>query len=195
MPVLEEIKKIIRKYKLHALADVALFMIITLIIHYSYRYWAGAWGFRPLESIIIPAREWLSTMVYYQSKWIVINIISIPTTFDDPAKIMYFDNGAYVGVNMSCSGFKQLLQLFILFLVYPGPLKHKFWYIPMGLVIIYLVNLLRIVTLAIVVNNRPEYFDFTHDYVVRPFFYVVIFGLWVVWVERFRKKSERSVKC
>jgi exosortase/archaeosortase family protein len=170
MSFIEDANRIIRKYNLYALREVALFMLITLIIHYSYRYWAGTWGFSPLENVVIPAREWLSAIVYQQSKWFVINILSISVTYDDAKQIMYFGNGAFLGVNMSCSGFKQLLQLALLFLVYPGPVKHKVWFIPLGIVVIYFVNVLRIIILAVVVDNRPEYFEFTHDYIVRPFF-------------------------
>ena len=31
----------------------------------------------------------------------------------------------------------------------------------------------------------PDHWHFTHDWILRPFFYVVIFLLWVWWVEKF----------
>ena len=50
----------------------------------------------------------------------------------------------------------------------------------------HLTNLFRMVGLAVVMNNWPEYWDFSHDNLFRPFFYLVIFLLWVWWVEKIR---------
>jgi hypothetical protein len=36
-------------------------------------------------------------------------------------------------------------------------------------------------------NNWPQHWDFSHDYLFRPFFYLVIFLLWVWWVEKIRE--------
>ncbi len=43
---------------------------------------------------------------------------------------MWFSNNGYVGVNESCSGLKQFYQIAVLFILFPGPWKHKLWYIP-----------------------------------------------------------------
>jgi exosortase/archaeosortase family protein len=62
----------------------------------------------------------------------------------------------------------------------------------MSILIMHGVNILRIVILSVVVLWKPEYWDFIHDWILRPGFYVVIFALWVVWVERFRSGSRKS---
>jgi exosortase/archaeosortase family protein len=195
--MLKELNEFIKKNNLYALREVALFMIITLIIHYSFRYWAGSLQFEPIREWVVSTRGWLSEVVYYQSKYLVIHVLGYDVVVDDEAQIMYYPNNGFVGVNMSCSGFKQLLQLIILFLVYPGPWKHKLWFIPLGTIAVYITNLLRILSLSVVVSIDPTKFDFAHDYVVRPFFYVVIFALWVIWVEKFytkRMKPDKKVQ-
>ncbi len=63
----------------------------------------------------------------------------------------------------------------------------------MGIVIVHLTNLFRITGLAVITVTIPQYWEFAHDYLFRPFFYVVIFFLWVWWVEKFRRPS-RSVR-
>ena len=72
---------------------------------------------------------------------------------------------------------------------FPGPWKHKAWFIPLGLVVIHLVNIFRISGLSILLIYFPEHWQFTHDYIWRPFFYVVMFLLWVWWVEKFRDRK------
>lgn len=191
-----KIRDFIYKYKLQALREVAIFMLITIVIHYSYRFWANDLAYAPVSKAVYNFEERLTQLVYVQSKYVVTQILDLQiTSIDDKERIIYFENNGFVGVSHGCSGFKQLLQVLLLFLIYPGPAKHKLWYIPMGLVMIYFVNIMRIVILSAVVNAKPEYFQFVHDNVVRPFFYVVIFALWVIWVEKIYPKRMKGQKA
>ena len=182
-----EIDKIIKKYKLHVLKDVVIFMIITITIHYSYRYWANTAGYWPVENAMGLAHDQMAQIVFDQSCWFIDNVLKIPVTTRD--RTLYFSNNGFITINQSCSGLKPMLQFLLLMLFFPGPWKHKAWFLPMGIVIVHLTNLFRISGLAVVTITIPEYWDFAHDYIFRPFFYVVIFFLWVWWVERFKAMS------
>ncbi len=87
-------------------------------------------------------------------------------------------------IDHTCSGLKQFYQAFFLFLLYPGPWKHKAWFIPMAVAVMHLVNVFRIVVLSLVMLHAYHQWDIIHDWVVRPMFYVVLFGLWVWWDQR-----------
>jgi exosortase/archaeosortase family protein len=184
----EEINKSIKKYKLYVLKDVAIFIMITIIIHFAYRYWANKTLYWPVEKQMYAAHDGLSSVVFRQSVWLIDHILHIPFTTDENRTI-YFQNNGFIGISHGCSGLKPMLQYLLLMLIFPGPWKHKAWFIPMGLVIIHFTNLFRITGLAVVTITIPEYWDFAHDNFFRPFFYVVIFFLWVWWVEKFRVKS------
>ena len=182
MQILNKYKDFINKYKLQALRDVAIFAIITLFFHYI--WWHGLkdflldfGGFKELE-------QFLAHQVFLASAWIVENILNYNIWTAD--NTLYFENNGYVAVLGSCSGLKQFYQWTVLMILFPGPWKKKLWYIPLGIVAIHIVNILRIVILSIVVLNWPEYWDFIHEWVLRPFFYVVIFAMWVLWVEKIR---------
>ena len=74
------------------------------------------------------------------------------------------------------------LGLFIGFvLAFPGTWKNRLWFIPLGLLLIHLANVLRVAFLVQLQLIRPEWFDFVHLYGTPPFFYLVTFGLWVIW--------------
>ncbi|MBU1349250.1 archaeosortase/exosortase family protein [Patescibacteria group bacterium] len=165
--------------------DVALFAIITYGFHEL--WWEFARVIKSYTVINVTA-DWLAEQVFHSSLWINRNILGLHVTTEYP-NYMWFSNGGYVQVVESCSGLKQFYQILVLFVLFPGPWKHKLWFIPMSIVIMHGVNILRIVILSAVVLWRPDYWDFIHDWVLRPGFYVVIFGLWVVWVERFRSES------
>jgi hypothetical protein len=46
--------------------------------------------------------------------------------------------------------------------------------------------------LAIVADNWPDKIHTAHDNYLRIMFYVVIFGLWLLWVEKIAVKKEKK---
>lgn len=175
----------VRKHKLQAIVDVAIFAAITLAFHelwWTYEAWIKSFGF------VIGAADWLAKQVFESALWVNRSILGLSIVTSEP-NTMWFSNNGYVAVNESCSGLKQFYQIAVLFILFPGPWKHKLWYIPMGIVVMFFTNVFRIVALSVMVIWKPEYWDFTHDWILRPFFYVVIFSLWVIWVEKFRRRK------
>jgi exosortase/archaeosortase family protein len=167
--------------------DVALFAIITYGFHLVFRFYASE--IMSLQ-FVRASSAWLAEMVYHISLWFDRNILGYHIT-TEPGNTMWFSNGGYITVNESCSGLKQFYQVLVLFLLFPGPWKHKLWFIPLGFVIMFITNVFRIVSLSAILLWKPEYWDFSHDWVLRPFFYVVLFMLWVWWVEKYRGKRAK----
>jgi exosortase/archaeosortase family protein len=172
--------------------DVFWFAVITLAIHYSYRFWANSLHYRPIQEWMSGMQQMLTGWVFIQSLWVDRHILDISLQVTD--QTMTFDNGSWISINRSCAGDKQILQFMLLLLIYPGPWKHKLWYIPMGMVIIHFTNVLRIVLLSLVSVNWPEYWHLAHNTVLRGMFYVVILVLWIVWIEFIGPPSPKSQK-
>ncbi len=179
-------KAYINDLKYRPFINVGLFVIITLGIHFLYRYWAGL-NYPPIGNQMNALHAYFADMVYRQSAWLVQHVLGMDIKLLD--NTMYWPNGGYITVNEGCSGVKQIIQFVLLMLFFPGPIRKKLWYIPMGMLIIYMVNIFRILVLAEVLVHAPDYWQFTHDSIVRPFFYVVIFALWVFWVEKMQTKK------
>jgi len=62
----------------------------------------------------------------------------------EPSYIIRFKNLEAIQINNGCSGTKQMLQVLVLFVLYPGPWIRKVWFIPTVIGAIYFVNLFRI---------------------------------------------------
>jgi len=182
--IADEAKSLAKKYKLAALTDVALFILITVVIHFAWRFWANTLNYWPVQQFISDAQAWLSTIVFDQSIWFIRHILQIPITTIEETNTMYFANKGYMAINQSCSGLKQIMQFVLLIMLIRGPWKRKWWFILLGVFIVHLTNLFRVTGLSVVITTWPEYWDFSHDNIFRPFFYIVIFSLWVWWVER-----------
>jgi exosortase/archaeosortase family protein len=184
---ISRLRDFIIRHRLQYARDTLLFLVILFGFHFLYSALIN-------EDLMIPGLEglyvFLRKNLYDHSAWVVEYILGIG--FDREGYIMYFNSGGAIEVDESCSAVKWFAHFMVLMLLFPGPWKHKLWFIPAGLLITHLVNIIRISGLAVVYSNNPASFDFYHDYVFRPFFYLVLFLMWVLWVEWFylpRKKS------
>ena len=160
------------------------FLFITLIIHLLWRFWANSLNFVPITGFMMKIRTFLEIRVYEESvfvckKILKINILQLP----DYSIIV---NNIKLIFSKSASGMKQMLQFALLILVIPGPWKHKAWFIPLGIVIVHLTNVFRVICLIIVAFRWPQQIQYAHDNYLRLLFYIVIFGLWIFWVEKIR---------
>ena len=175
----------IRRNKLGALVDVFLFALITILFH---MLWWDFYGWIMQFTFISSTADWLAHAVYISAHWFNKHILLLSMTTSEP-NTMWFSNGSHVFIDEGCSGLKQFYQIAVLFILFPGPWKHKLWFIPAGFVVMFFVNVLRIVVLSLVALHWPQHWDFIHEWVLRPFFYLVIFAMWVIWVEKFRRRK------
>ncbi|MDR9417875.1 exosortase X [Gracilimonas sp.] len=92
--------------------------------------------------------------------------------------------GEYPGIEIvdGCNGIAAMGLFLGFILAYPGNWKNRISFSVLGLCVIYLTNILRIITLTITQVYWPSIFDFTHDYSTTTIFYLVIFLLWMLWV-------------
>ena len=99
--------------------------------------------------------------------------------------MLRYDDREVLAVYEGCNGLNTMI-IFVAFIIAFGPINKKlWWFIPVGLLIIHLSNLLRITLLFFVAEYRPDFMYFIHKYVFTAILYLVIFLLWVWWVKRF----------
>lgn len=104
---------------------------------------------------------------------------------DEPTlKLMI--NGKYVArVIEGCNSISVII-LFISFIIaFAGPFKTTFSYIIVGSVLIYIVNLLRIVILSIGLYHYPSRSDELHSIIFPLIIYSMVFLLWMFWINKF----------
>lgn len=91
----------------------------------------------------------------------------------------------------ACNG----LVLYALFsgfvLAFPGPWKHKAWYIPLGIAFIWVLNVLRIAVLALNHHYAHQSVEFNHHYTFNFVVYGCLFGLWMLWARHLAAPSRQ----
>ncbi len=91
-------------------------------------------------------------------------------------------NGVWIGG--PCNGITLMFLFGIFIIAYPGNLKAKFWYLPLGLFIVYFINIARIICLALIAFYSPQYLNFNHTYTFTFIAYSIVFFLWMIWVNK-----------
>jgi exosortase family protein XrtF len=94
-------------------------------------------------------------------------------------------NAPGVMIGAACDGL-VLFALFAVFVIaYPGSSRHRWWFIPTGILLIHYLNALRVVALTIIISWKKEWLSFNHDYTFTILVYSIVFGLWWIWVKKF----------
>jgi len=184
-----QLKSFLNSKQARPFVDVALFVIITYAVHKLWwQYSSYIYGIPAFMSIM----EWLGYNVYLASVWINMNILGMDIQLADGNTMIFLRNNYSIYINESCSGFKQMFQILILFVLFPGPWKHKLWFIPAAIVSMFFVNVIRVIGLSYAMIYMPQHWDFIHLWIMRPFYYVAIFIMWVIWVEKFRNTNRKD---
>jgi exosortase family protein XrtF len=117
-----------------------------------------------------------------------LGFLLIEFPYDSQFRSIGIDGTHGLWVGDPCNG----LAIFALFsgfiIAFPGSLKHKLWFLPLGIFAIHLLNVLRVVALAIVQYYFPDWLDFNHTYTFTILVYTIVFILWMLWVNFFFKK-------
>jgi len=176
----------------HSLTEIGYFILITISIHFAWRLWEYQYDYAPFSYAVNRVEDRLVSIGFNQSVWVLEKILLY--NFSIKEHTIIFDSKGSLRVFSGCSGLKQFAQFALLMILYPGPRKKKIWYIPVGIILMHVVNLIRLTGLAMVIANYPPLWDFCHDFLFKILFYAVIFALWVLWVEVIsaQRKSARS---
>lgn len=152
-----------------------------------YLGWYFSYEFYLKENTLL--NEYVIDNIVKSSEWILRKMGYALNVYDDGAfrvRLGVLGSGGVI-IGAPCDGI-VLLALFTVFMIaYVGPLKHKLWYLPMGLIIIHYLNIARVVALAIIVSTSKEWFTFNHDYTFTLFVYAVVFVLWYIWIVKFSR--------
>ncbi len=103
---------------------------------------------------------------------------------------LVFAGAGSICIGDGCSGLELFILFFGFILLMRGRIKDKLWFIPAGVLAILILNIIRIIALSLIFYHTPEYLIFNHKYTFVIIVYGAIFGLWVLWVNKFSHRSD-----
>jgi len=90
--------------------------------------------------------------------------------------------GFPVQIVPECVGIYEMLIFSACVLAYPAPWRAKLVGLPLGAVVIFVFNLVRIVGLLLAGRHQPHLFDFLHLYFWQSTLVVVVAAVWLAWL-------------
>jgi len=95
-------------------------------------------------------------------------------------------------MSTECTGIFPVLTFASFVLAYPSRLKAKLLGFLIGIPTIFAANILRLVVLACLVELKPAYGSYFHDYLWQVAFILLIVILWLVWIEGVVKGERKA---
>jgi exosortase family protein XrtF len=154
----------------HPLARFFVVLVVVYVIWFVvYEVWVGPDG---------RLDEWLSLRVAAVTAGF-LNVLGWEAFV--AGRHLWMEGISGVLVVDDCNGVSSL-GLFVAFvLAFPGPWRARLWFVPLGIALVYVVNVVRIAGLVVIQAHAPAAFDVAHEVGFTLIFYAAIFGLWVVW--------------
>jgi len=94
--------------------------------------------------------------------------------------------GFAVQIRTNCNAIYEMGLYAAACLAYPAPMAQRTAGVALGVVVLYMVNLVRVASLVCFGYLLPEIFEAAHVYVWQALFLIVVAALWLVWVGRVR---------
>jgi exosortase family protein XrtF len=171
---------------------IARFFVLATILYIS---WYAFYELVIKPHTALDAR--VITLIIDQAAFL-LNLFGFTTyraVEEDNMQLLGIDGAHPIWIGAPCNAV-TLFAFFALFIIaFPGPGKHKLWFIPIGMMIIHIANLLRVMALTIISFYKPEYLAFNHTYTFTVLVYAIIFGLWMWWVNFSLKKMRHESKA
>jgi exosortase family protein XrtF len=157
-----------------SLIYLALYLIYEFLVK-KYTNWDQAF----IRLIINSAEPILNLLGYGTFK----------TLSDNDYQVIGVDGSNGVWIGGACNALTLFFLFGVFIFAYPGHQKSKWWYIPLGILSIHILNIFRVVALALIARFKPEYLDFNHTYTFTFIIYCYIFSLWIIWVNKYSGKA------
>ena len=154
------------------------------------------WYLSRFDSVLTFEVDGFTQIVANQVQWVLrfLNYKCELALHEHQASIKLILNDVYVSRVVEGCNALSVMILFAAFIVaFSGKLKHTIGFILIGSLLIHILNVLRIALLSIALFYHPEYEHILHGVVFPLFIYGVVFGLWVIWVNKFSGYAVKTV--
>jgi exosortase family protein XrtF len=108
-----------------------------------------------------------------------------------PYVILQKDFQPVVNVFEGCNGLNVMIVYISFLFAFKGPFKSGVIFLLLGLVSIYLMNLIRVTLLFEIAYFYPDRLYFFHKYLFTGIIYLVVFVIWFFWIKHVREGEKR----
>ena len=159
------------------------FFSVYFVLTFSYKYYLNHF-----DSAFLFQVDGFTQLVANQVNYVLmfLGYDSSIVSHTNEASIKLILNQIFVARVVEGCNALSVMILFAAFIVaFSGRWIHTILFIIVGCLLIHILNVVRIVMLSIALLQYPEQEHLLHGVVFPLFIYGVVFGLWVIWVNKF----------
>lgn len=178
------LKKYFTLYK-PFLLFLAYFFGTYILLTFCYRFFLNGFENGKVDTVT----RWVAQNTEAVLSWFYQSVRVVEGR-KEPFFVIYLQNQGLARVVEGCNGISVII-LFISFIVaFSGSLKNTLLFIFGGSLIIYVLNIFRIVVLTVLMYYFPKLQHVLHGVFFPLIIYGVVFILWVIWVNKFSKYAK-----
>jgi exosortase/archaeosortase family protein len=170
------------------LKGILLFLSISTIV-------IGGWKIAHLDDMLFTRLsgflQGLISVEIWISQFVLKDVMGIQSELS--GDVITLPNRSALLMNPGCTGLKQVIQLFLILVFYPGPLLRKVWYLPVSFFVLFISSIFHFVLLAVLINKYPLHVTFFHDHLTRWFYFTIFFLVWLIWEDYVRKPGATKI--
>ncbi len=159
------------------------FLGVYIIGNVLYGLWVVSFGI-----IADPVTQFIT----HNTAWL-LNVLGVDaTTFSAgiaPNLSLQLNGATVLNVYEGCNAINVSILFMAFLFAYTGPIKKTILFSLIGLVAIYIFNIIRLVGLFLIAIYFQDQFYFTHRFVFTGVIYAFVFLLWFIWVAKINKSN------
>ncbi|MGJ8685603.1 MAG: exosortase family protein XrtF [Nonlabens sp.] len=163
---------------------VATFGVIYITLSLLY------YGYLQQDYIGMNYPDPVTSQISYQTQQILISLgydARITNVADNPSVYMFLEKNVVFRVIEGCNAISVMILFVAFVLAFAKTWKKTALFILGGLLFIYIVNILRLVALAVIIHKYPQYNHISHDIIFPAVIYGSVILLWILWIKNPKK--------
>ncbi len=163
-------------FKFVAIFGGLYLLLASLYGVYLQQDYSVRWYPDPVTSLVADQVSWCLNTLGRSS--------TVSNTAGLPSVNLYVDNVAVYRVIEGCNAVSVMILFASFVFAFAQAWKKTVLYVLLGLLLIYLINVLRLIILAIVYAYFKEYATFSHDILFPGVIYGTVILLWLLWLKQ-----------
>lgn len=120
----------------------------------------------------------------------ILSYIGVKTLIVDDT--IYLPNNTALKIILECTGIYEMIILSSIILSYPTNIKNKFYGIIFGIVTIYILNMIRLISMSYILIYYTNKFDFIDRYIWQISLVIFISLTYITWLKAIERSNGQS---